>query len=161
MKSRSEKSVERPASMLHRPIGHLPKPSLRPHPFSAVDLQTEAAQFAATQDNLKHQASAKTPGVRPPKQAPPGHSPTTEVRLSRLERRHGVGVVDLSQPGLLRLDQVLVIFPVSRAAWYEGVKQGIYPSPIALGKRSMGYRTADVRALIASPSAFAKGLITE
>lgn len=29
---------------------------------------------------------------------------------------------------LLRLRDVLAIFPVSRSAWYEGVKDGRYPN---------------------------------
>ena len=59
---------------------------------------------------------------------------------------------NLDRPGYLRLAEVLVVFPVSRAAWYEGVKRGIYPTPVRLGARSVGYRVEDIRALIAAPA---------
>lgn len=81
--------------------------------------------------------------------APPS-SPTAK-RGSSTPRQT---LASLDHPGFLRLEEVLLVFPVSRAAWYEGVKQGKYPSPVKLGKRSVGYRTADVRQLIESPTSY-------
>ena len=43
---------------------------------------------------------------------------------------------------------VLRFVPVCRTAWYNGVKSGLFPQPVALGKRARGYRVEDVRALI-------------
>ena len=54
----------------------------------------------------------------------------------------------LPETGFLRLADVLKFVPVCRTAWYNGVKSGLYPHPVALGKRARGYRVSDVRALI-------------
>lgn len=50
---------------------------------------------------------------------------------------------------LLKLPEVLALFPVSRAGWYQGVKVGRYPAPVKLGVRSVAWRRADVEKLIA------------
>jgi prophage regulatory protein len=49
---------------------------------------------------------------------------------------------------LLRLPEVLRLFPVSRSAWYFGVRSGTYPSPVRIGARSVAWRLRDVQALI-------------
>lgn len=49
---------------------------------------------------------------------------------------------------LLRLPQVLSIFPVSRASWYRGIKQGHYPAPTQIGLRAVGWRASEISALI-------------
>ena len=54
----------------------------------------------------------------------------------------------LPETGFLLLADVLKIVPVCRTAWYNGVTSGLYPKPVALGKRARGYRIEDVRALI-------------
>nr|WP_145546443.1 AlpA family phage regulatory protein [Variovorax boronicumulans] len=51
---------------------------------------------------------------------------------------------------LLRLAQVLEVFPVSRSAWFAGVRAGIYPAPLKLGGRATAYRTSTIKALIDS-----------
>ena len=51
---------------------------------------------------------------------------------------------------LLRLAQVLAVFPVSRSAWYAGVKLGIYPAPLKLGKRAAAWRSSSIKKLIES-----------
>ena len=81
---------------------------------------------------------------------------TAAAPQTRRGKNSGSSLVNLDQPGYLRLDEVLMVFPVSRAAWYEGVKNGKYPSPVKLGKRAVGYRTSDIRALIESPTSFAE-----
>jgi predicted DNA-binding transcriptional regulator AlpA len=50
--------------------------------------------------------------------------------------------------GFLKLACILRCIPVSKTAWYEGVKSGIYHAPIKLGKRSSAYRVEDIRKLI-------------
>lgn len=62
--------------------------------------------------------------------------------------------VSLEGDGYLRLEDVLTVYPVSRSAWYEGIKQGIYPAPIPLGRRSVGWSRAAIRALVESPPKF-------
>ena len=62
--------------------------------------------------------------------------------------------VSLEGDGYLRLEDVLTVYPVSRSAWYEGIKQGIYPAPVPLGRRSVGWSRAAIRALVESPPKF-------
>jgi len=50
---------------------------------------------------------------------------------------------------LLRLPQVLKIVPVSRSTWYLGVKKGVYPAPVKIGRRASAWRRHDVAALTA------------
>lgn len=54
----------------------------------------------------------------------------------------------LPETGFLRLADVLKLVPVCKTAWYNGVRSGEFPQPVALGKRARGYRAEDVRALI-------------
>lgn len=52
---------------------------------------------------------------------------------------------------LLRLGGVLDKFPVSRSAWYEGVKKGIYPAGIKLsGGRTVAWTESSIDELIQS-----------
>jgi len=51
---------------------------------------------------------------------------------------------------LLRLPQVLQFLPISRSAWWAGVKDGRYPEPVRIGSRSVAWRFDDVQALIKS-----------
>jgi len=48
---------------------------------------------------------------------------------------------------LLRLSQVLERFPVSKSQWYKGIRAGMYPKPLKLGKMSFWYED-DINALI-------------
>ena len=49
---------------------------------------------------------------------------------------------------LLRLPQVLERIPVSKTAWYEGIKEGRYPSALQLAPRTSVWRESDIDALI-------------
>jgi prophage regulatory protein len=40
------------------------------------------------------------------------------------------------------------IVPVSRAAWYAGIKEGRYPKPVKLSEKTAAWRTADIEALV-------------
>jgi len=51
---------------------------------------------------------------------------------------------------VLRLQQVLAVFPISRSAWYKGVKNGTYPQGLKLTKSTIGWRSSDVKKLIDS-----------
>ena len=53
---------------------------------------------------------------------------------------------------LLRLPAVLKQFPVSRSAWFAGVKAGIYPPSVKLGKRTVVWTQSSINALIQSVS---------
>lgn len=64
----------------------------------------------------------------------------------------------LPETGFLRLSQIIgtskgdspiaPIIPVSKSAWWAGVKSGIYPSAIKLGPRITVWRIEDIRELI-------------
>lgn len=54
----------------------------------------------------------------------------------------------MSNEGLLRLPQVLELFPVCRSNWLEGVRAGRYPKPIRLSKRTVAWRRSDIAELI-------------
>ena len=57
----------------------------------------------------------------------------------------------LSDPNsLLRLPQVLAKVPVSKSAWWAGVKAGKFPQPVKLGPRTTAWRTRDILALVES-----------
>ena len=62
--------------------------------------------------------------------------------------------VSLEGDGYLRLEDVLTVYPVSRSSWYAGIEQGIYPSSIPLGRRSVGWSRAAIRALVETPPKF-------
>lgn len=55
---------------------------------------------------------------------------------------------DLSPQKLLRLPQVLELIPISKSAWWAGVRSGRYPKPIKLSPRTTVWRAEDIRALI-------------
>ena len=50
--------------------------------------------------------------------------------------------------GFLRLPAILRVIPVSKSAWWSGVAQGRFPSPIKLGPRTTAWRVEDIRDLI-------------
>lgn len=56
----------------------------------------------------------------------------------------------LPDVGFIRINQVFAVFPVSRTAWYEGIKAGKYPAPVKLSERTAAWRVSDIRALLAS-----------
>ena len=55
---------------------------------------------------------------------------------------------ELPKEGYVRLPQVLAVFPVSRSAFWAGVKSGKYPKPVKLGPRTAAWNVSDVRSLI-------------
>lgn len=62
-----------------------------------------------------------------------------------------IASVSLPATGLLRLASILGPqgpIPVSRSAWYEGIKRGRFPKPIKLGPRTTAWRVDDIRQLI-------------
>ena len=54
-----------------------------------------------------------------------------------------------SSDRLLKMPQVLEIFPVSPATWRAGVRVGIYPPSVKLGARSVAWRQSAIDQLIA------------
>ena len=48
---------------------------------------------------------------------------------------------------LIRLNQVLVLIPVAKSTWWEGVRVGKYPKPVKLGDRITCWRLEDIHEL--------------
>jgi prophage regulatory protein len=40
------------------------------------------------------------------------------------------------------------IVPVSRAAWYAGIKNGRYPKPVKLSEKTAAWRSSDIEVLV-------------
>lgn len=61
---------------------------------------------------------------------------------------------NLPVDGFLRLNQIVgnkttpAIIPVSRSSWWAGVREGRFPKPVKLGRRTTAWRVSDIRALI-------------
>lgn len=55
---------------------------------------------------------------------------------------------DNPSDSLLRIGQVLKLVPVSRSAWYKGIRLGIYPPPIKIGRKLAFWRASTIDALI-------------
>ncbi len=54
------------------------------------------------------------------------------------------------QTGLVRLSQILAPagpIPISKSAWWQGVKDGRFPKPQKLGPRTTVWKVEDIRAL--------------
>lgn len=45
---------------------------------------------------------------------------------------------------ILRLDSVLTRTGLSRSSIYNQINQGIFPKPVALGPRAVGWRESDI-----------------
>jgi len=54
----------------------------------------------------------------------------------------------LPKTGFVRLPQVLAIIPISRSAWWAGIREGKFPKGIKLGSKTTVWRAEDIRALI-------------
>jgi len=51
---------------------------------------------------------------------------------------------------LLRLPEVLRLFPVSRSAWYQGIAEKRFPPGVKLSERTVAWRRSDIDRLIQS-----------
>ena len=59
-------------------------------------------------------------------------------------------IADLNDLALMRLPQVLSVFPISKSSWWEGVASGHYPRPLRISKRIAVWRRADIYRLLES-----------
>lgn len=62
----------------------------------------------------------------------------------------------LEDKRLLRVKEVLKVFPVSLSTWKSGVKAGTYPHPVRLSSHTIAWRAADIEALIDKTVSMAK-----
>lgn len=58
---------------------------------------------------------------------------------------------------LLRLPQVLELFPVKKSKWYEGVKKGVYPQPVRLSAQIVAWVESEIQELIQRTITDARG----
>lgn len=64
---------------------------------------------------------------------------------------------DILSPQFMRLWQIIgdkerglpPVIPVCRSTWWQGVKDGRFPSPVKLGLRCTAWKASDIRALAA------------
>lgn len=56
--------------------------------------------------------------------------------------------MQLDTIGYLRLPEVLKLFPVSKSTWWQGVRDGKFPTPVKLTERTTAWRNEDIRALL-------------
>ena len=57
---------------------------------------------------------------------------------------------EFPETGFVRLSQILAPvgpIPISKSAWWAGVKAGRFPTPTKLGPRTTVWRVEDIRAL--------------
>lgn len=54
----------------------------------------------------------------------------------------------LPQTGFVRLPLILAHIPVSRSAWWAGVKSGKYPASVKISENTTAWKAEDIHALI-------------
>ena len=54
----------------------------------------------------------------------------------------------LPETGFVRLPQILSLIPISRSAWWAGIREGKFPQGIKLGSKTTVWRAEDSRNLI-------------
>jgi prophage regulatory protein len=54
----------------------------------------------------------------------------------------------IPETGFVRLPQVLMVIPVGKTCWWEGVKSGRYPKPVKLSRRCTAWKAEDIHKLI-------------
>lgn len=62
-------------------------------------------------------------------------------------------LASLPDDALIRITDVLRIFPISKSGWFRGIQDGKYPKPIKLGERVSAWRVGDILKLVRSISA--------
>jgi prophage regulatory protein len=55
---------------------------------------------------------------------------------------------ELPTMGFVRLPQILAVYPVSAATWWNMVRDGRAPKSVKLGPRTTAWRASDIRKLI-------------
>lgn len=67
--------------------------------------------------------------------------------MAHSANNHNNDLSSLPDSAIIRLPDVLRLYPVSKSHWWQGVKDHRYPTPIKLGVRAVGWRIGDVLAL--------------
>jgi len=62
--------------------------------------------------------------------------------------QYNANQASLPAEGYVRLPQVLAVIPVSKSAWWAGVKSGRYPRAVKLSAKTTAWKISDIRRLI-------------
>ena len=54
----------------------------------------------------------------------------------------------LPEIGFVRLREILMMIPVGKSCWWDGVKSGRYPKPVKVSARCVAWRAEDIRLLV-------------
>ncbi|MCG7898374.1 MAG: AlpA family phage regulatory protein [Candidatus Thiodiazotropha weberae] len=54
----------------------------------------------------------------------------------------------LPEDALIRIKDVLRLYPISKSGWFKGIQDGKYPKPIKLGGRVSAWRVGDILNLV-------------
>lgn len=57
-------------------------------------------------------------------------------------------MITIPETGFVRLSQVLMVIPVKKTCWWEGVKSGRFPKAIKMSRRCTVWRAEDIHELI-------------
>lgn len=71
---------------------------------------------------------------------------------------HNSSTPPLPPTAYLRLPQVLEVFPISKSAWWAGVKSGKYPKAVKLGRRTTAWSAESIRGLLERVANDARGV---
>ncbi|MCG8085517.1 MAG: AlpA family phage regulatory protein [Candidatus Thiodiazotropha taylori] len=58
----------------------------------------------------------------------------------------------LPDDALIRIKDVLRLYPISKSGWFKGIQDGKYPKPIKLGERVSAWRVGDILKLVRNAS---------
>lgn len=78
----------------------------------------------------------------------PAASALAQLQFNPPDRPPSLPTIRLPETGFVRLPVVLQVFPVSRSAWWEGIRKKRYPQGVKLGPRITAWRVEDIRKLI-------------
>lgn len=65
--------------------------------------------------------------------------------------------VSLPETGFVRLPTVLKVIPVSRASWWQGIRDKRYPKGYKIAPRTTAWRAEDIRNLVEQLSSKEEG----
>ena len=64
------------------------------------------------------------------------------------QRQLDANQASLPAEGYVRLPQILAVIPISKSAWWAGVRSGRYPRSVRLGTRTTAWKVESIRQLI-------------
>lgn len=62
-------------------------------------------------------------------------------------KQNNTNLSNLPDNAIIRLPDVLRLYPISKSHWWQGVKDGKFPAPVKLGVRARGWRIGEILAL--------------